>query len=172
MITDRQNYPELAEFIFWENDLPYWKKKPNKGTNIGALAGYLRHEYRVIRLHRIDHQAHNLRWFMEYGWLPIKPKEVDHKNKIRYDNKIDNLRIATRSQQQRNRKSGNGSSSRYIGVFKNINKLSITWRAYYKAEGVRYIIGTYETELEAAIARDCAVMENGHDDFTTLNGVL
>lgn len=87
-------------------------------------------------------------------------KEVDHINRNIFDNRIKNLRVVTPQQNSMNRSSRKGSSSQYIGVSKRENG---KWQAdiSYKKDGIRcrHYLGTFETEIEAAKARDIATLK-------------
>lgn len=79
---------------------------------------------------------------------------VDHINGDKLDNRIENLRKATAAQNARNvSKSNSVCSSKYLGVY--FNKGNRKFIARLKCEGVMYRIGQYDTEKEAARARDC-----------------
>ena len=58
-----------------------------KGQEAGTVNG---RGYVDIKLRQKIYQAHRLAWFYTYGEWP--KLEIDHKNRIRTDNKIDNLR--------------------------------------------------------------------------------
>ena len=76
------------------------------------------------------------------------PRVPDHKNHNGLDNRKSNLRICTTSQNAYNRKKRRGSKNRYIGVYKA--RTAGKWTAWV---GGKYA-GTYNTQKEAAIARD------------------
>lgn len=57
--------------------------------------------YRVIGLDGKNYKAHRLAWLYVYGEWPAG--ELDHINGIKTDNRISNLRIATRSENTSNR---------------------------------------------------------------------
>ena len=84
--------PETGQF--------YWLKRRH-GTRIDLKAGNLDKTTGYIRIH-IDgrrYYGHTLAWFYMTGvW-----SEVDHRNWIRSDNRFENLRACTRSQNHRNR---------------------------------------------------------------------
>ena len=81
-------------------------------------------------------------------------REVDHKNGNGLDNRRANLRIATRSENMLNRAganrtyAGKAPSSKFRGVCWNAGREK--WMAYCSIEGVRYHLGYYESEKEAA----------------------
>ena len=70
---------------------------------------------------------------------------IDHKNQIRNDNRIENLRIVT-SRENSNKKHIK-SSSQYTGVYwcKRANK----WRAQAKINGKQVYLGYFNVEIEA-----------------------
>jgi hypothetical protein len=76
-------------------------------------------------------------------------KEVDHKNNIRNDNRLENLQYLTHGENQRKCPKRAGCSSIYIGVTKD--KKRWTARAY---AGKKVHLGTFDTQEEAARARD------------------
>lgn len=71
--------------------------------------------------------------------------------------------------QHRNKQAIKGSSSQYIGVSKC--KQTGRWLAKFKIGQAQKNLGRYDTELEAAQARDQYIVDNGYTNFR-LNGVL
>lgn len=105
-------------------------------------------------------------WAIKSGYQPVLTLDRE-KNDQGYN--PDNCRWVSRTTQQRNRRSQKGSSSQYIGV--SFTQCNRRWVAGIKIEGKSINLGTYPTELEAAIARDQYIVENKLTDFT-MNGVL
>ena len=67
----------------------------------------------------------------------------------------DNCRWVTTAVNQLNKRSARGSTSQYVGVFREKRKnLQKVWTAFTTIEGKRINLGRFATELEAAIARD------------------
>lgn len=56
--------------------------------------------YIVIVVERKAYSAHRMAWLYEYGYLP---EQLDHKNCIKTDNRISNLRECTMAQNNSNR---------------------------------------------------------------------
>jgi len=92
---------------------------------------------------------------------------IDHKNGNMADNSIENLRWCNHSQNNRNRKKWEGTSSRFIGV--SFHKQTNKWLAQCSLNGKQKHIGRYKTEIEAAEAYNNFVRENNLDDFAVLN---
>jgi hypothetical protein len=117
-----------------------------KGTASGGkkLNGYIN-----IKLYGKDYLAHRLAWLYVYGELP--ESFLDHINEIKDDNKISNLRLATRqenyhniSKPQKNNKSG------LLGVCRtNCGK---KWRANICLNGKIKYLGVFNTAEEASEA--------------------
>lgn len=75
---------------------------------------------------------------------------VDHKNRNKLDNRKENLRLCTPSQNQANKIKGNRLySSKYKGVTKSYNN---KWLAQVRKDGKVYCIGVFHTEISAALA--------------------
>jgi hypothetical protein len=83
---------------------------------------------------------------------PPDNMEIDHINHDRLDNRKQNLRLATKSQNHMNRRKRNGTTSEYKGVYwsKHVKK----WRAYGSLNQIRTYLGYFNSELDAAKAYD------------------
>lgn len=82
---------------------------------------------------------------------PLPEQEVDHINHIPYDNRKENLRIVSRSQNQMNTMTSTRNTSGVKGVHwdKDMNK----WRVRITVDGKRISLGFYSDINEAAKAR-------------------
>src|SRR3990167_1974171 len=83
---------ELASLVDYnkEDGLIRWKISPRYGIYIGSVAGCLDDRgYITVRIKRRAYRAHRLAWFITYGYWP---KEIDHINRDKTDNRIENLR--------------------------------------------------------------------------------
>lgn len=126
-----------------------WKVCRNNRTPIGQIAGYLSDEgYLVIGLFKKNFQAHRVAWLLYYGVWP--EHQVDHINQCRADNRIHNLRDATHSVNQRNRRKQKTNTSGFNGVSQTA---SGNWIARIRLGDKTINLGTYPTIEEAAIAR-------------------
>ena len=99
---------------------------------------------------------------------------VDHINNNKADNRRDNLRIATSTQNTMNKTSAKNSSSQFVGVAlnKNMNK----WKATIQVDGKPIHLGFFDDEIEAARVRDEATKkyygEHGNLNFNTQDYVV
>lgn len=94
---------------------------------------------------------------------PDNLKEIDHINQIKTDNRIENLRWCSRSNNQRNRKKWEGTSSKFLGVCWNNQKNK--WRACIRLNCKEKHLGYFLTEEEAYEAWLKAVEENNLQEY-------
>ena len=141
MIT--QEY--LKSVFEYNNGFLIWKESRGpvrKGTVAGTMnsRGYIH-----IRLDMRFYQAHRLIWIWFNEDLPTETP-VDHINRDRSDNRIENLRISSGSDNNRN---SERSDHYNVGVWKAGNR----YGAYYNRKGKKHYIGRFDTEAEAIEAR-------------------
>jgi hypothetical protein len=91
---------------------------------------------------------------------------VDHIDGDGLNNRRENLRLATHSQNMQNRRKGCNNTSGYIGVW--WDPTTNQWRAELRHAGNRWRRGGFKTALDAAVARDAAAKEL-HGEFARLN---
>jgi hypothetical protein len=111
-----------------------------KGTELTSIDndGYIR-----VQLDYVSYRAHRLAWLWVYGEMPSK--NLDHKNLVKTDNRIDNLRLATTQENNRNFPKRKNCRSIYKGVV--YEKDIITARI--KIDGKLIRLGKFDTELNA-----------------------
>ena len=108
-----------------------WKIKPSTQVQCGDIAGSENSD----------------------GYLRVIPrgKEIDHRNRIRSENQIDNLRPATHMENCRNISMSSRNTSGIIGV--GWYKITGKWRAYVKVSCRLIHLGYFFTKSEAYEAR-------------------
>ena len=150
----------LREHFEYRDGHLWWVKPTVRGVEVGQQFGTNHNQgYRHGSLKDKRYLEHRLIWLYHYG---VWPKgHIDHINNIRDDNRIENLREATRQQNMFNRKSY-GKTSKYKGV--SWDKPGKKWRAQYSYQGKVYYLGLHETEEEAAKAYDKAT-EHLHKEY-------
>jgi len=102
----------------------------------------------------------------------LKGQEVDHINRIRTDNRRENLRICTVAENRRNSGHRKHNTSGYRGVnyFTNEQKRQKRWNAYIRIDGKRKNLGYFHTAIEAARKYD-EMAKIHYGEFAVLNGV-
>lgn len=99
--------------------------------------------YRYIGIGCKTYGAHRLAWFYMTGeW----PKEVDHQNRKRDDNRWSNLREATKGQQRQNQSIGRANKTGYLGVRQH---RCGKFEANIGVEGRSVYLGLFPTALGA-----------------------
>lgn len=110
--------------------------------------------------------AHRLAFALHHGYLPAV---VDHMDRNRLNNRIENLRACVQAENCCNRvKQLEGASSQHKGV--HFEKQTQKWRALIKTNGRKISLGRFETEEQAARAYDEAA-EKYHKQFGVKNNV-
>ena len=89
-------------------------------------------------------------WLYHHGSLPNA--EIDHINRDASDDRIENLREATRSQQLVNRRLMGHNSCGFHSIY--LNKKTGLWAVRISINGKRKRFGSYRTVIEAAQAAD------------------
>jgi hypothetical protein len=123
-----------------ENGRFSWLVKPGSNkANVGDVAGSKhRNGYMIVAVDGCDYRAHRLAWFYVHGeW----PKTIDHVNRIKDDNRLCNLREATRTENNQNRTSNRPlpGSTRHKG----------RWMAQIQVDGKKRYLGHFDTQQDA-----------------------
>lgn len=121
--------------------------KANKGTlagNVDLQTGYLR-----IGIEGTLYYAHRLVWLFAHGRWP--KEEIDHINRQRVDNRLVNLREATRGENQRNMGLIKSNRSGYRGVYWAAK--SGKWGATIKIKRRSMHLGLFDLKEDAYAAR-------------------
>lgn len=122
-----------------------WKKPTNRNVIKGVVAGATDGlGYRTIAILGKRYMAHRLAWIYVHGTLP---KQIDHINMVRDDNRIANLRPATNAENNWNRKVQSNNRSGYKGV--TYHKQTKKFHAKICANGIKKSLGYYGTAEEA-----------------------
>lgn len=125
-------------FEYKDGDL-FWKKKAAKNTIVGSKCGTIDKDgYIIITLNRQRYRAHQIVFMMFNGYFPQK---IDHKNGIPNDNKIENLREATHTENMRNTKIPKTNTSGIKGVC--WSKANKKWLVSLKVDGKNKYFGYY-----------------------------
>jgi hypothetical protein len=119
-----------------------WLRPKGGKARPGAIAGCWHGGYRRVKIGPRSYMASRLAWLLHHGEWPGEDFEMDHINLNRSDDRMVNLRKATKNQNMQNvpvRRNGLKGASFKKGV----------WRSRITHDGVHYLLGTYATEQEA-----------------------
>lgn len=122
-----------------------WRIKLSDRAPIGKVAGGRapKGQWRI----KIDgryYMAHRLAWFLMTG---VWPSEVDHKNRIGRDNRWENLRECTHSQNHANTKCRSDNTSGFKGV--QFRKQTGKYQATVVKDGKRVHVGSFARAEDA-----------------------
>jgi hypothetical protein len=137
-----------------------WRVKTSRKVVVGKEAGNTKPSgYVSIRINGLGHYAHRLAWCYVYGDWPTD--EIDHINGVRNDNRIANLRQATRKQNMENRVRPVGASGYRGVVWLEANQ---KWRASIVHNRKNIYLGLFDTAEEAsAMYSDAAAFFHTHN---------
>lgn len=129
--------PETGEFI----------RRVSRGrAKAGSVAGTSDKDgYIIIGIDRERYKAHRLAFLYMEGKIP---EEVDHKNRITWDNRWDNLRDTTSSENNKNRTSY--SNSGYLGI--SWHKAAQKWQVQNKDINKKPVYGGLFDYLDLELA--------------------
>ena len=156
----------LQETFFYEDGNLFWKKQTGRRINVGKVAGRDCHGYRMIGLMKKSYMTHRLVFMFHHGYLP---PEVDHIDGNKSNNKIENLRAATHSENLKNQKlkSSNVSGQKNVGWAKREQR----WRVRLTVDGKDKHIGYFkDRELADLVAMEACNLH--HKEFSSYKGVL
>ena len=118
---------------------------------VGRVAGRLNSRgYRRVTItldgSRYDLGRYSIAWAMVKGEWPLNG--LDHRNRVRGDDRLGNLREATPREQNQNRGLQLNSTSGFMGVSRRGNK----WEAQIMVDGRGYYLGRFPTPEAASAA--------------------
>lgn len=119
------------------------------GSRAGGVAstGYVH-----VRINKKTYKEHRLVWLVEHGYLP--DLDIDHIDRNKSNNKIHNLRLATRQKNMLNTEKPKSNTSGYKGV--GYDKKEGKWRAYIRVNYKSVFLGYSETPEGAYKLRQVA----------------
>ena len=134
---------DVLHELFEYKEGKLYRKVTTGGQLKGAEAGSLHHEgYLDVKINGKQYRVHRIIYMMFYGHIP-RNMQIDHINRNRMDNRIENLRVVTHCENQ-----WNVSEKKGYHFIPKYNK----YRVRITANRKRILIGDYNTEEEAADA--------------------
>jgi hypothetical protein len=149
---------DLESRLWYSPEKGEWRRFAVKGGNtISSIAGYKhRTGYIYIGVCSRYYAAHRLAWFYMTGEWPSR--HIDHVNGDPSDNRWENLRLCTVSQNSQNRRRAIVNKTGYKGV--SIHRETGKFRArIFLGRRVSKSLGLYATAHEASLAYEKAAKE-------------
>ncbi len=160
-------YERLTELLSYDPTSGFfvWLKKPSARSNrikAGCIAGCVKNDsgYVVINIDGHSFRAHRLAWFFSYRKWP--EEFIDHINHNKSDNRLENLRCATKHQNGWNLRMPSTNTSGVKGVC--WDKRAGCWVAQCWVQGKHYRVGRFQDIAEAEEAM-IKFRESHHKEF-------
>ena len=154
---------EYLRFDFEKGEI-YWKKGRQGGGKAGSRAGSIwtnqrtGKQYRRIAMGCKSYSEHRL-LFCFFHKSSVEGLEIDHIDQDGLNNKIDNLRSVTTSDNARNAKQSKRNKSGYTGVCWDNQRQK--WYAYICVDGKNIHLGRFTKKREAIFRRKLAEIHYG-----------
>jgi hypothetical protein len=160
MVRELFDYDREAGVLLWRHSNKYAAQ-----VKAGGIAGHVtRLGYRRILVSGKKYLAHRLVWLYVTGEWPAG--WIDHANGDASDNRFENLRQATPSENSRNKKVRNDNSSGLKGV--NWHKKNKRYAAKIEVDGVSAHLGYFKCPTAAHFAY-CRAAKEHFGEFARLS---
>jgi hypothetical protein len=154
--NDKVSFEELIALFSYDKYTGKFTRLVTTGPRgvKGTVAGGICKGYCVIKINKVPYKAHRLAWLYEYGEWP--DDQLDHKNRNKLDNRIDNLELANNRQNCSNK----DNNSEFIGTsyVPNINSLN-PWISRIQFKGNAIHLGYYSSAELASKAYQEALID-------------
>ena len=135
----------LQSLFTYKDGYLYWKESRARWVQKGSIAGCLRRDnYWQIYINNKPYFAHRLIYMFFYGYVP---KQIDHIDNCQSNNKIENLRPASQSQNCLNRKISKQNKTGFKNV--SIHSKTKKFRVSIKIQNKQISFGLFD-DLELA----------------------
>ena len=160
------NKEMLNDIFCYQDGSLIWKKITGRRAKVGDIAGRQSGSYRMVGLHKRAFMEHRLIFMFHHGYFP---KEVDHIDGNKLNNRIENLREASKQENCQNQKIRLTNSSGVKGV--SWHKANKKWIVAVCKNYKSYYCGTFEDkELAELVAMEAT--NKLHKQFSAYKGVL
>ena len=126
----------------------YWKKPTSNRVSVDRPAGWTQDGYVTVGVNGTQYRAHRIIYKMFYGHCPIT---LDHKDRNRSNNRIENIRECSNAENLRNSSIGRNNTTGCTGV--SFDKDRQIWYSRMMFDGKRINLGRYKDRGQAIKAR-------------------
>jgi hypothetical protein len=134
----------LGELFEYRDGNLYNKTNRHSKAKLGQMAGSYAGIYGLVTIDSKAYTLHRVIFYMHHKYVS---KFIDHINGNKHDNRIENLREATQSQNQQNRGLNKNNTSGVKNVY--WHKKTQKWIADLRYNGKKKNFGSYSTLEEA-----------------------
>lgn len=149
----------LNELFEYKKGKLYWKRENKNQVRRGQCAGWLDKKYMRVMINDKAYLVHRLIYMMHHGFMP---DFIDHINGNGLDNRIENLRGVSKTENNRNRRINTNNLSGVKGVHWDAPRKK--WKAQLCFEGKQHYLGVFNT-LEEASKVVQAARKKHHGEF-------
>lgn len=135
------------------------RKKDNHGRVVNRPCGHKpsrSHGYGEVWIDGKAYKVHRIIWLWYYGECP--EHEIDHIDQSRMNNRIENLRVVSSSENKQNLGLKRNNSTGFPGVY--FNKQRNKFMAYIGVNNKHIYLGLFNTAEEAFLAYQLAKIEH------------
>lgn len=141
----------LSEVFRYNDGKLYWRIPHKSAGSVftGTVAGHVRKgkkPYVAVKVYGRTELAHRIIFAMHHGYMP---DEVDHIDGDSLNNRVENLRECTRSQNSMNRPAKSDNVTGLKGVSRRKRSYGYAYRASIWVDGKSIPLGVYKTPEEA-----------------------
>ena len=142
-MTEELTREYLLTKLAYDRSTGFFTWRETKGrARAGMRAGNTNwNGYRRIKVSGRFYAEHRLVWLVEHGEFPTQ--EIDHRDRVRGNNQIDNLRLVSRKTNMQNTGTNTRNSSGFKGV--GFSKATQKWRAFIGHNGKIKALGYFPT---------------------------
>jgi hypothetical protein len=129
------------DYFLYKDGYLFWKNTKHGRSTTKPISNIDKSGYSRVRCNNNVYYCHRIIYEMHYGEI-LKNLQVDHIDRNKSNNKIENLRLATKKENSRNKSSKGFTWS----------KSSKKWVAQIRVDGTYHYLGLYKTEIDAHAA--------------------
>lgn len=143
-------------FVYCDGEL-FRKDSKNRLKRVGCESDHAI----VVMIDNVLHSVHKIVWILHHGEIPTGLR-IHHCNGNRFDNRIENLTLATLADSVRSAGFRKSNTTGFKGVCRH--KQSGKWRACIKVNRVQKHLGLFDSKEDAHLAY-CQAAIKYHGDF-------
>jgi len=138
-----------------------WKKSPHRAIRVGTRAGRTRrHGHSQVTLKKQNYGYHRIVYYLAFG-VDSLGFEIDHINRDPTDNRPENLRLATPTENKWNTTKRNNTSAGHRGIRKRFWGASWSWEATFRGQ----YVGAFSSLDEAIAAREALARKHAGEFY-------